>query len=395
MKKTCVYQCLETRKLTDKQPLISHFDYLVKFGHQIDDGKLHDFYSFGFDSVTPEGVRTEIVQYVDDVRSLKKQKRLANNVNDIAFTDMVSLPLDYTDEMVNELATSLYMLDPSVPCCFVLHEKSNKGKKHPHLQMIRLKRTKDGLERMNDKVRLGMMQLTRKTIGDTFKRHGYALKAPTERQHKHVKTAKEAIRNFARHDAIRAGEADIKAGISERVTSADFLLKLATNQLDGQQVENSYIRAVAKEEAKLRSLKEYRQTAKKTEDCFVGRVCLRVPKSSPPPKPDSSQSIESPKQAQKMTTINLKIDKSAARQPGLSALREELKLVIGAPPQIAAPSNSASPPPIPAQPTVTTKQAVQTKPQKTATSLTLEKLMHAKTTEAAKTYPSSKGARKK
>lgn len=119
MKKTCVYQCLETRKLTDKQPLISHFDYLVKFGHQIDDGKLHDFYSFGFDSVTPEGVRTEIVQYVDDVRSLKKQKRLANNVNDIAFTDMVSLPLDYTDEMINELATCLYMLDPSVPCCFV------------------------------------------------------------------------------------------------------------------------------------------------------------------------------------------------------------------------------------------------------------------------------------
>ena len=265
MKKACVYQCLETRKLTDTQSLISHFDYLVKSGHQIDKGKQHDFYSFGFDSLTADGVREEIVQYVEDVRALKKQKLLANNVNDIAFTDMITLPLDYTEQMVTELTAGLYMLDPSVPCCFVLHEKSNKGVNHPHLQMVRLKRTKDGLERMNEKMRLKIVQLTRQTISDTFTRHEYSLKEPTARQYKHVKNSKQVIRNFALHDAILAGEADIKAGISARVTSSDFLLKVATNQLNGQKVETTYIRAVAKEEAELRSLKEFNRTAKEDD----------------------------------------------------------------------------------------------------------------------------------
>lgn len=255
MKRACVYQCLQTRKLSDQQPLIDHFNYLVEPGHQLPDGKSHEFYAFGFETLTAEGVRQEISQYVDEIRGLKKQKKIAKNVNDIAFTDMISLPRGSSEEMLNELAASLYMLDPTVPCCFVLHEQSNKGVSHPHFHMIRFKRTKDGIQRMNEQVRLKMMELTRRTITETYLRHGYTLKEPADRQFKHVNASRSAIRNFARRDAILTGESDIKAGISFRMTDPIFLLKIATNQLEGQTVEAQYVRAVAREEAELQRLK--------------------------------------------------------------------------------------------------------------------------------------------
>ncbi len=244
-----------------REPLEKFFTYLVNpalKGHDLTIGQEIAVFNFGFGNpefqdfdVAPSGMSKQkklaIFKDLKTVTKDFKDAKTAKIFHKNATTDARMGRIDIFHgtnlyEAAYEIAKTIAERTPTHRSVFVVHEHNRKGEQRWHLHWIQEAREKSSMTELPIEIRKTSANYVREVVTAYYKSHDVKVRESYGKTFKASKAYYDAIPRIALHDAIRNGEADVRAGQKQRLQSPGWLDMVAQNKLPGENVLSASIR---------------------------------------------------------------------------------------------------------------------------------------------------------